>query len=435
MPTDARTANRDYPQIVPANDMRDDAPRLVVTFQMIDADVHALFVAVAGKSDSGHGHAIAAITGLQAALDSKQSSEWRPALTDLTNVDTTGATNGQFLGRISGSWVPVTIGVGNVSGLQAALEGKQPAGAYAQAVHLHAIADITGLSDALANIEPRADIASATTTDIGAASSGYLRVTGTTTITGLGTADAGVERDTLFAGALTLTHNATSLILPGGANITTAAGDTALFRSEGTGNWRCVRYQRASGEAVVAPPPSPAGMTLLGVATPSSVAAVDFTSLITADYDEYVLSLDKVIPATNDVDLYIRVSDDNGATFKATGYVGTLFLVPAPASSIALGVSTTGVSIARRLATADISNSSAGGVSGDFVIRPKGTATPKLIIGQGSHLGTNSGNWQSWMVSGVWGGGNAAIDAVRVLFSSGNIASGTIRFYGRRKDV
>jgi hypothetical protein len=31
-----------------------------------------------------------------------------------------------------------------------------------------------------------------------------------------------------FAGALTLTHNATTLILPGGANITTAAGDTAV---------------------------------------------------------------------------------------------------------------------------------------------------------------------------------------------------------------
>ena len=42
-----------------------------------------------------------------------------------------------------------------------------------------------------------------------------------------------------------LTHNATSLILPGGANISTAAADTAIMVSEGSGNWRCLAYQRA----------------------------------------------------------------------------------------------------------------------------------------------------------------------------------------------
>jgi len=88
-----------------------------------------------------------------------------------------------------------------------------------------------------------ADIASATTTDIGAATGRYINITGTTTITGLGTKTAGVVRICTFTGALTLTHNATSLILPGAANITTAAGDIAEFISEGSGNWRCVRYQ------------------------------------------------------------------------------------------------------------------------------------------------------------------------------------------------
>jgi hypothetical protein len=95
-----------------------------------------------------------------------------------------------------------------------------------------------------------ADIASATTTDIGAATGNYVKVTGTTTITGLGTVQAGTQRIVEFTGALTLTHNATSLILPGAANITTAAGDVAGFVSEGSGNWRCAFYQRASGAPV-----------------------------------------------------------------------------------------------------------------------------------------------------------------------------------------
>lgn len=91
------------------------------------------------------------------------------------------------------------------------------------------------------------DIASATTTDIGAAAGNYVEVTGTTTITGLGTVAAGTRRVVRFTGALTLTHNATSLILPTNANITTAAGDVAVFISLGSGNWLCTQYQRDTG--------------------------------------------------------------------------------------------------------------------------------------------------------------------------------------------
>lgn len=99
-------------------------------------------------------------------------------------------------------------------------------------------------------------IASATTTDIGAASGSIVHVTGTTTITGLGTADAGIEKSVIFDGILTLTHDGTSLALPGAANITTAAGDTATFISEGAGNWRCIVYQRYA----YAPPTSAAAI-------------------------------------------------------------------------------------------------------------------------------------------------------------------------------
>lgn len=96
--------------------------------------------------------------------------------------------------------------------------------------------------------EARADdIASAATTDIGAAVGNYVTVTGTTTITSLGTAPAGARRVVRFAGALTLTYNATNLILPTAASITTAAGDIATFVSEGAGAWRCITYLRADG--------------------------------------------------------------------------------------------------------------------------------------------------------------------------------------------
>lgn len=95
------------------------------------------------------------------------------------------------------------------------------------------------------------DVASATITNIVAANSPNVRITGTNTITGLGTAASGTKITARFADALTFTHNGTSLILPGAANITTAANDTADMVSLGSGNWICTSYKKASGAAVV----------------------------------------------------------------------------------------------------------------------------------------------------------------------------------------
>jgi hypothetical protein len=94
-------------------------------------------------------------------------------------------------------------------------------------------------------------IASATTTAIGAAGTAlYTTITGTTPITSLGSVGAGTLRIVEFTGVLTLTHNATSLKLPGSANITTGAGDVGFFLSLGSGNWKCLHYSKADGSAV-----------------------------------------------------------------------------------------------------------------------------------------------------------------------------------------
>jgi hypothetical protein len=96
------------------------------------------------------------------------------------------------------------------------------------------------------------DVASAGTVDLGIVNSNFVRITGTTTITSLGTNYNG-PRFVRFADALTLTHNATTLLLPGEANIVTSANDRAIFVPKGTPSdgWLCVVYE----EAFVPPPP------------------------------------------------------------------------------------------------------------------------------------------------------------------------------------
>lgn len=133
-------------------------------------------------------------------------------------------------------------------------------------------------------------VASASTTDIGATASQRISVTGTTTITSFGTVPNQL-RFVTFAGALTLTHNATTLILPGGANITTAAGDAACFSSDASGNWRCLSYQKADGTAVVggagsSAPSEPQGRITLTTAVPVLTATV--AAATTVFYAPYV---------------------------------------------------------------------------------------------------------------------------------------------------
>lgn len=123
-----------------------------------------------------------------------------------------------------------------------------------------------------------ADVASAATLNLDTATGGLVDVTGTTTITAITLAD-GRERTVRFTGALTLTHGA-SLVLPGSANITTVAGDFAIFRGYAAGVVRCVMYSpitvTGSGAAVRATSPT---FTTPNCGTPSAINLTNGTAL------------------------------------------------------------------------------------------------------------------------------------------------------------
>jgi hypothetical protein len=151
----------------------------------------------------------------------------------------------------------------------------------------------------VASDAPWVDLASATTTDLSTVGAN-VRITGTTTITGFGTAPSGTTRKLRFAAALTLTHNATSLILPGAADITTAAGDTAEAISLGAGNWVLVDFTRAAGlpisatatgAALVAAADAAAARTVISVAAlPTNAAgAGQVVGFATANATAYTL--------------------------------------------------------------------------------------------------------------------------------------------------
>lgn len=120
-------------------------------------------------------------------------------------------------------------------------------------------------------------IASAATTDLGTVPAAAVTVTGTTAITALGaTAPIGTAKFVTFQSAgLVLTYNATSLILPTAANITTQAGDKAIALALGSGNWALFAYTRADGTALNQSGVITGALTLNGTISPPTLSGGD----------------------------------------------------------------------------------------------------------------------------------------------------------------
>lgn len=93
-------------------------------------------------------------------------------------------------------------------------------------------------------------VGSAATVNLATTTSNTINITGSTTITALGTLPAGVRRQLRFVNSVQVTHNASSLKLPGGASITMSPDDILDCTSLGAGAWTC-RYTKASGIATL----------------------------------------------------------------------------------------------------------------------------------------------------------------------------------------
>lgn len=139
-----------------------------------------------------------------------------------------------------------------ITDLSVAVASNSPAGTDSVTTSTGPDEYFRGLSAIVRRLQAQgASVASAATVDLGAIADGdYVHITGTTTITSFGTVAAGVSRTIVFDDALTLTHDAAKIIIPGAANITTAAGDIAEVKSEGAGLWRVLDYQRAAALSV-----------------------------------------------------------------------------------------------------------------------------------------------------------------------------------------
>tara|TARA_Y100000780_G_scaffold60700_1_gene52876 strand:- start:346 stop:1347 length:1002 start_codon:yes stop_codon:yes gene_type:complete len=155
----------------------------------------------------------------------------------------------------AGDWTYVSltdevVKVTAISGVTCTCEAVSGGHSAGIAVELRMTAELLNdFAEDLGSGYKGGDIASASPTVIDT-DGDYFNVTGTTGFSAF-TVAANRHFFLQFAGALTMTHHATNLDLPGEDDILTAAGDVAEFFSTGANTVQCLNYTKADGTAVV----------------------------------------------------------------------------------------------------------------------------------------------------------------------------------------
>ena len=165
----------------------------------------------------------------------------------------------------------------------------------------------------------------------------------------------------------------------------------------------------------------------LSTATASASATIDFTGL-SSTYDLYLIEILSAKPVTNGVDLNLQTSSNNGVSYDATAsnYLGVTHY----AFSTSTGAAAINGSSAS-LTTLAISNAREGYSGLVYISNPSATARCH-IRSQGQYYSSGS-LVENLQTSAFYRDSATAVNAIRLLMSGGNIASGTFNLYGRKK--
>jgi hypothetical protein len=291
-------------------------------------------------------------------------------------------------------------------------------------VELATTAETIALTDAIRAVTPAAlfallgkgsSVVGGTTISLG--DGGLFTITGSgwnCTDIDFATANDGRHALLYINASGTFTHNATSLPLPGGADIAVSAGDLVEVWQRDTDNVN-VAIHRADGRAHVE--------TWQYIETLTASSSANLTTASLANYSMIRVTLSNVRPATDGAMLNARISSD-GSTFLNSGYEGWSD-TKTPSTSTGAAADTGGA------LTGGVGNATSDGpisgqiLFGNFNVARKTAIQALLTYGNGSAafrtVETQSLNDQS-----------TAMTHIRFVMDSGDIASGSIVIEGRR---
>lgn len=298
-------------------------------------------------------------------------------------------------------------------------EGLGPLGALAYADDVDLTAEVTG-DLPFANIAQIATDRLAGRDTAGTGDIEELTVGGGLEFTGSG----GIQRSAL-TGDVTATAGSGTTAIASGV-VTFAKVASAAIASEGeaeagTATNKLMTPERTA-QAIAALGPA---LAPLASGTVASAATLDISLSGLSAYKKLQFILTDFVPASDNQPLCMRTSTDGGATFAAgaSDYGWTAHELDTADTASADSADT------RILVSVTGGNQASEGVSLTVdIYGHSGTTSYKKIRSEGTGL-SGTPTLRGFYVAGVrWS--TADIDAVRFLFNSGNIASGTWSLYG-----
>lgn len=354
-----------------------------------------------------------------AAPDTTLSADYTPG-DGVLNVAglPTGVSGGDFRVKVGGTLYKVTgLGAGNVVWAvpDGAVEGTSDAG--------HATGTDVYLVDTAGARETMRAIDYITATDQTA--NGYPNSVplGTVSVGDLADgADVILEGDSRLTDGRTPTAHSASHENGGGdeieiANLGTAeTNDTLVLAPDGAGG---VEWRAETGGA--------GALVLLEQHTAAASAQLDFTSWYSSTYDEYLVEFINIFPATDGADLLLRVSTNGGSSYDSGSnyFYAWSYVSNAAATGVVNGNPGTAFTLFTAIST------SFEGYNGSVKLFNPGNTSYRKSMSVDSVASQTTAVYRSTGFC-IWNN-TAAFNAFRVLFGSGNIASGVVRVYGIAK--
>jgi hypothetical protein len=210
-------------------------------------------------------------------------------------------------------------------------------------------------------------------------------------------------------------------VTPLGIYSGTAYQHVTLMNFSNTSAVRNVTFQDADGTLAFM---ADRGYVLLSTATASNSAALTFTNV--TGYSNYMLVFNALTPQTNGVVFAMQGSTDNGSTWLSTAgsyFQQSLFYTNA---AVAAGSDVTTLTFA--VLSSSVVNT-VPGPSGFILLENLNGGTRKGYNGQLTYVNSSTSTMAGITYAG-WIATSTVVNAVRLVYSSGNIVSGTAQLYG-----